>query len=123
MLGWMGRAALEMIGQGGLGYSLDPLVSDNVNEYGRALKSLSYVLTVCSRTHKEAHFVLQTRAFCSQVLPPPARHDAGHGPCVAAPRANRYISPRDGRTHGEGDHRYYGPQLACDLQLEEGSAC
>lgn len=43
MLGWMGRAALEMIGQGGLGYSLDPLVSDNVDEYGRALKSLSYV--------------------------------------------------------------------------------
>ena len=48
VLGWMGRAALEMIGQGGLGYSLDPLVSDNVNEYGRALKSLSYVHTVCA---------------------------------------------------------------------------
>ncbi|EPT05081.1 hypothetical protein FOMPIDRAFT_1045154 [Fomitopsis schrenkii] len=45
VLGWMGRAALEMIGQGGLGYSLDPLVSDNVDEYGRALKSLSPALS------------------------------------------------------------------------------
>ncbi|CCM00988.1 uncharacterized protein FIBRA_03036 [Fibroporia radiculosa] len=40
MLDWMGRTALELIGQGGLGYSFDPLVNDTHNEYGQALKSL-----------------------------------------------------------------------------------
>ncbi|KAH9841449.1 cytochrome P450 [Rhodofomes roseus] len=41
MLGWMSRTALELIGQGGLGYSLDPLVQDTTNAYGKALKSLA----------------------------------------------------------------------------------
>lgn len=40
MLGWMGRTALELIGQGGLGYSFDPLVEDRTDQYGDALKSL-----------------------------------------------------------------------------------
>ncbi|CCM00987.1 uncharacterized protein FIBRA_03035 [Fibroporia radiculosa] len=40
MLNWMGRTALELIGQGGLGYSFDPLVEDVHNEYGHALKTL-----------------------------------------------------------------------------------
>ncbi|CCL99520.1 uncharacterized protein FIBRA_01538 [Fibroporia radiculosa] len=39
MLNWMGRTALELIGQGGLGYSFDPLTQDMQNEYGNALKS------------------------------------------------------------------------------------
>lgn len=43
MLGWMGRTALELIGQGGLGYSFDPLVEDRTDVYGEALKSLVYV--------------------------------------------------------------------------------
>nr|F1SYI1.1 RecName: Full=Cytochrome P450 monooxygenase 219; Flags: Precursor [Postia placenta Mad-698-R]BAK09525.1 cytochrome P450 [Postia placenta] len=42
VLEWTGRAALELIGQGGLGYSFDPLVSDKEarNEYGDALKAM-----------------------------------------------------------------------------------
>ncbi|CCM02686.1 uncharacterized protein FIBRA_04792 [Fibroporia radiculosa] len=40
MLSWMGRTALEVIGQGGLGYSFDPLVKDAGDEYGHALKHL-----------------------------------------------------------------------------------
>ncbi|KAI0733602.1 cytochrome P450 [Fomitopsis betulina] len=40
MLGWMGRTALELIGQGGLGYSFDPLVEDRPDVYGDSLKSL-----------------------------------------------------------------------------------
>ncbi|KAL6306627.1 cytochrome P450 [Sparassis latifolia] len=39
MLGWMGRTALELIGQGGFGYSFDPLVDDASDEFGEALKS------------------------------------------------------------------------------------
>ncbi|CCL99518.1 uncharacterized protein FIBRA_01536 [Fibroporia radiculosa] len=40
MLNWMSRTALELIGQGGLGYSFDPLVEDVKNDYGDALKSI-----------------------------------------------------------------------------------
>ncbi|KZT70365.1 cytochrome P450 [Daedalea quercina L-15889] len=38
MLSWMGRTALELIGQGGLGYSFDKLVEDQKNPYGESLK-------------------------------------------------------------------------------------
>ncbi|KAJ3559695.1 hypothetical protein NM688_g182 [Phlebia brevispora] len=40
ILSWMGRAALELIGQGGLGYSFDPLVADVEDEYGSAIKAI-----------------------------------------------------------------------------------
>lgn len=43
MLEWMGRTALELIGQGGLGYSFDPLVAHTTNEFGDALKEFAYV--------------------------------------------------------------------------------
>ena len=44
MLLWMSRTALELIGQAGLGYSFDPLVSDSPDEFALALKSFGYVL-------------------------------------------------------------------------------
>ncbi|KAI0955818.1 hypothetical protein AcV7_006382 [Taiwanofungus camphoratus] len=40
MLGWTGRTALELIGQGGLGYSFDPLVETVEDTYGDALRDL-----------------------------------------------------------------------------------
>ncbi|KIP02463.1 hypothetical protein PHLGIDRAFT_26577 [Phlebiopsis gigantea 11061_1 CR5-6] len=40
VLDWMGRTALELIGQGGLGYSFDPLIKNQENAYGQALKRL-----------------------------------------------------------------------------------
>lgn len=43
VLGWMGRTALELIGQGGLGYSFDPLVEDASESTGDAIKTLLYV--------------------------------------------------------------------------------
>ncbi|OBZ67576.1 hypothetical protein A0H81_12405 [Grifola frondosa] len=45
MLGWMGRTALELIGQAGLGYSFDPLVEDVPNPYGDAIKNYLPVLS------------------------------------------------------------------------------
>ncbi len=42
ILSWMGRTALELIGQGGLGYSFDPLVEIAPNEFGEAIKALVY---------------------------------------------------------------------------------
>lgn len=38
VLNWMGRTALELIGQGGLGYSLDPLTSDVSDKFADAVK-------------------------------------------------------------------------------------
>lgn len=39
MLNWMGRTALELIGQSGFGYSFDPLVADSADEFCTAIKS------------------------------------------------------------------------------------
>jgi len=44
MLHWMGRTALEIIGQGGLGYSFDTLIDDKDDAYGFAMKSLAPTL-------------------------------------------------------------------------------
>ena len=43
ILHWMGRTALELIGQGGLGTSFDPLVEDVKNPFAEAIKNLVYV--------------------------------------------------------------------------------
>ena len=48
MLGWMGRTALELVGQAGLGYSFDPLTQDKADDYGNALKSFMCVTTFVS---------------------------------------------------------------------------
>ncbi|PCH40533.1 cytochrome P450 [Wolfiporia cocos MD-104 SS10] len=40
VLGWTGRTALELIGQGGLGYSFDPLTHSSRNALGEAMKAL-----------------------------------------------------------------------------------
>ena len=39
----MGRAALELIGQGGLGTMFDPLVEDARSAYGEVIKTYVYV--------------------------------------------------------------------------------
>ena len=36
---WMGRAALELIGQAGLGYSFDPLTKESADEFAMAAKT------------------------------------------------------------------------------------
>ncbi|KAH9857416.1 cytochrome P450 [Lenzites betulinus] len=43
MLNWMGRTALELIGQSGFGYSFDPLVADSADEFCTAIKSFQPV--------------------------------------------------------------------------------
>ncbi|TBU21584.1 cytochrome P450 [Dichomitus squalens] len=44
MLTWMSRTALELIGQAGLGYSFDPLVSDSSDEFAAVIKSFGPAL-------------------------------------------------------------------------------
>ncbi|TFK86200.1 cytochrome P450 [Polyporus arcularius HHB13444] len=39
MLSWMGRTALELIGQAGLGYSFDPLTADSPDSFAEAVKA------------------------------------------------------------------------------------
>ena len=44
VLSWLSRAALELIGRGGLGYSFDPLTEDGApHPYSIATKLLPYV--------------------------------------------------------------------------------
>ncbi|GBE84055.1 Docosahexaenoic acid omega-hydroxylase CYP4F3 [Sparassis crispa] len=59
MLGWMGRTALELIGQGGLGYSFDPLVRDKADAFGDALKMLLPTLTELGVLRFAIPFVVQ----------------------------------------------------------------
>ncbi|KAI0648490.1 cytochrome P450 [Trametes meyenii] len=44
ILGWMGRTALELIGQGGLGHSFDPLTEDIADEFADSVKAYFPVL-------------------------------------------------------------------------------
>lgn len=44
VLGWMSRAALELIGRGGIGYSFDPLIEDVSDAYADAAKYFVCVL-------------------------------------------------------------------------------
>ena len=42
MVNWMGRTALELMGQAGLGYSFDPMTEETdegTDSFGTALKS------------------------------------------------------------------------------------
>ena len=39
MLKWTGRTALELLGQGALGYSFDPLTADVPNRFAESVKS------------------------------------------------------------------------------------
>ena len=43
MLSWMGRTTLEVLGQAGLGYSFDPLISDTHDEFAVSVKSFGSV--------------------------------------------------------------------------------
>ena len=49
MVNWMGRTALELMGQAGLGYSFDPLVEDSTDAYGTALKTFMWVAMLCQQ--------------------------------------------------------------------------
>ena len=45
----MGRAALELIGRGGFGYSFDDLVSESKHEFAVAVKALKFVsISLCT---------------------------------------------------------------------------
>lgn len=61
VLEWSGRAALELIGQGGLGYSFDPLLvnSESRNEYGDALKSCFPALSKVDILRRYAHYLIK----------------------------------------------------------------
>ena len=49
VLNWMGRTALEVIAQGGLGVSIDPLTRDTNDEYSQALKDFVFVVVLPKR--------------------------------------------------------------------------
>lgn len=58
VLRWMSRAALELVGQAGLGYSFDPLTHEVPNQYAEALKSFSYALLLQTIGRRLVNFLL-----------------------------------------------------------------
>ena len=48
VLSWMGRTALELIGQAGLGYSFDPLVAESKDAFAESVKSFVSVSPLLS---------------------------------------------------------------------------
>lgn len=79
ILGWFGRTALELIGQGGLGYSLDTLDTPAPNPYGDALKEFLPALFANSELQFLTNYVKKIgspafRAAMIDWLPLPALH-------------------------------------------------
>lgn len=57
ILSWMSRAALELIGQAGIGYSFDPLTEDVPDAYAEAIKDFACVLVLpfsCAKTLRDS---------------------------------------------------------------------
>lgn len=73
MMSWVGRAALELIGQGGLGHSFDPLVSDVKDPFGAAMKYLLSVSDVLCPSRGRSHVLdspsLQDVIIWQQLIP------------------------------------------------------
>lgn len=44
MMEWMSRVALELVGQGGLGYHFNALNEDAKNEYAEAVREFTYAI-------------------------------------------------------------------------------
>ncbi|KAA1472336.1 cytochrome P450 [Dentipellis sp. KUC8613] len=66
---WMARLSLELIGQGGLGYSFDALNEDSSNAYGAAVKALVPALTEVALLHQSCPWLdkIGSRSFRSFV--------------------------------------------------------
>lgn len=78
VLEWSGRTALELIGQGGLGYSFDPLLarSESRSDYGDALRSLVPSLSKIAVMQSYLHYLNRMgpgsfRRFVVNKLPSP----------------------------------------------------
>ena len=59
----MGRTALELVGQGGLGHSFDPLTEDITDEYTEAVKEISSVFSTAL-----AHSLNDTRSLAARQI-------------------------------------------------------
>ncbi|KAM5543449.1 hypothetical protein V8D89_002700 [Ganoderma adspersum] len=74
LVNWMGRTALELVGQAGLGYSFDSLTEESMDTYGSALKVFipslySLALYLQFWPYIEAAIPLSVRRLLAQKLP------------------------------------------------------
>ena len=67
ILGWTHRCALELIGQGGIGYSFDPLIERRPNEYATALKNFVLVILLYQATKSEPMTSIRPALFALSV--------------------------------------------------------
>ncbi|KAI1794335.1 cytochrome P450 [Ganoderma leucocontextum] len=70
MLLWMSRTALELIGQAGLGYSFDPLISDSPDEFTLAVKSFGPALVKMNHLRRALPYLpeIGTPAFRAKLV-------------------------------------------------------
>lgn len=97
MVGWMGRTALELMGQAGLGYSFDPLAEDAADEYGAALKNLVYAHCYSNRI---------TVARSNFLHPAPLSHR--HAGCNSISLSSRRSFPRAGAAPSQSSSLFRG---------------
>ena len=120
MLDWMGRTALELIGQGGLGYSFDPLTEDKADEFAESLKGFLYgpcllvfpnvKLTCGSQPRRSSDSRRHPRE------PPEACTD---WPCMVSPQSRR-DGPPSVRPADAPDFRRHARAVGAHNQGEEG---
>lgn len=67
----MGRTALELVGQGGLGHSFDPLTEETSDEYTEAVKALVYVFVFSHKKCGWLTYGTHLAALLSTLLEPP----------------------------------------------------
>ena len=121
MISWIGRTALELIGQAGLGYSFDPLVADTPDDFGYAIKTFQYVLSLSlKRIAGVSEISMQSQAHVDrrQPLAPPSAICRGRRKPRIAPEGSRLHSEPCG-PEDEVHRRYHVAPVAGDLRVQE----
>ena len=91
----MGRTALELVGQGTLGYSFDPLTADSRNDYADAVKAFMSVLVLPQQHDPSLTISLQTGHLALSPLQVHHPVLALLGPCMVPTNSSRHAAQRE----------------------------
>lgn len=123
ILNWLSRTALELIGQGGLGHSFDPLIEDKQNHFGDALKALVSVRAILSSPHISLNLMFVDSSPKPRIrvspprwpIPPPSRQTW----FTFRPSSTCGIGTASQCTGATPDYRHHGPWMSADILWEE----
>ena len=91
----MGRTALELVGQGTLGYSFDPLTADSHDGYAEAVKAFMSVSNTSRHRDRLLTIALQTGHLA--LSPFQVHHPvlALLGPCMVPTNSSRHAAQQE----------------------------